>query len=101
VARVTITRPANEQLRQIHRYIAQDSPVAAARMVRRIRDAIRPLTRHPQQGRVVPEYGDPSLRELIVAPYRVVYRYSADRDVVQVVAVYHGAQRMPALPPDA
>lgn len=71
MARVTITGPANEQLRQIHQFIAQDSPPAAARMIRRIRADIRRLAQHPQQGRVVPECGDPSIRELIVSPYRV------------------------------
>lgn len=101
MARVTVTRPANEHLRGIHRFIAQDSPAAAARMIRRIRADIRRLARYPQQGRIVPEYDDPAIRELIVAPYRIVYRYSADRNLVQVIAVYHGAQRMPASLPDA
>ncbi|MGH2584928.1 MAG: type II toxin-antitoxin system RelE/ParE family toxin [Dehalococcoidia bacterium] len=100
MARVTVTRPANDHLRSIHRYVAQDSPTAAARMVRRIRAEIRLLVRHPQRGRVVPEFDDPAIRELIVAPYRVVYRYTADRNLVQVLAVYHGAQRMPASLPD-
>ncbi len=65
-------------------------------MIMRIRAGVRLLAQHPEQGRVVPEYGDPAIRELIVAPYRVVYRYSADRNVVQVVAVYHSAQLLPA-----
>ena len=73
----------------------------AARMIRHICDAIRSLARHPLQGRVVPECDDPILRELIIALYRVVYRYSAGRDLVQVVGIHHGAQRMPATPPDA
>ena len=101
MARVTVTRPANEHLRQIHRFIARDSPAAAARMIRRIRAGIRLLAQHPQQGRAVPEYDDPAIREIIVAPYRVVYRYSADRNLVQVLAVYHGAQLMPVTPPEA
>lgn len=101
MARVTVTGPANEQLRQIHHYIAQDSPTAAARTIRRIRTNIRRLVQHPQRGRVVPEYGDPNIRELIVPPFRVVYRHSADQDLVQVVAVYHGAQLMPSPRPDA
>ena len=100
MARVTITGPANEQLRQIHRYIAQDSPTAAGRMVWRIRADIRQLAQHPQRGRVVLEYGGPSIRELVVPPYRVVYRYSPEQDLVQVVAIYHGAQLMPSSRPD-
>ena len=70
-------------------------------MVRRIRADIRLLARHPEHGRAVPEYEDPTVRELIVPPYRVVYRYTAGRDIVQVVAVYHSAQLMPPSPPNA
>ena len=100
MARVTITRPANEHLRHIHRFIAQDAPAAATRVIRRIRADVRLLAQHPQQGRIVPEYDDPAIREIIVAPYRVVYRYTAERDLVQVVAVYHSAQLLPTAPPD-
>jgi plasmid stabilization system protein ParE len=70
-------------------------------MIRRIRANIRLLAQHPQRGRVVPEYGDSTIREIIVAPYRVVYRYTADGNLVQILAVYHGAQLMPATPPEA
>ena len=38
---------------------------------------------------MVPEVGDESLREIIQGSYRIVYRLN--RDVVQVVTVFHGA----------
>jgi plasmid stabilization system protein ParE len=41
-------------------------------------------------GRVVPEYGRDSLRELIIGPYRVVYEI--DEDEVGVIAVVHGSR---------
>jgi plasmid stabilization system protein ParE len=37
-------------------------------------------------GRIVPEYGLPSLRELIHPPYRIVYLLKADE--VQVIRVW-------------
>ncbi len=49
--------------------------------------------RHPQSGRMVPEYEDQQLRELIVFPYRMVYRVRQDR--LDIIAVFHGAQRLP------
>jgi len=42
----------------------------------------------------VPEYEDPSVRELIVRKYRLVYRVGAAR--VEVLRIIHGGQEMPA-----
>jgi toxin ParE1/3/4 len=100
MARVTVSRAANEQLRVIHAYIAQDSRAAAARTLRRIRAGIRTLVAHPRQGRAVPEYEDPAVRELIIAPFRVMYRYNAERNHVDVIWIYHGSQLLPPMPPD-
>ena len=47
----------------------------------------------PRLGPVVPEYEDETLRELFVDPYRIVYRLLDDQ--VDIVAVVHGARRMP------
>jgi plasmid stabilization system protein ParE len=66
-------------------------------MVRRIRIAAGRLAGQPQMGCVVPEYDDPRIRELIVAPYRVIYRYDAERNLVSVLAVIHGRRMLPPL----
>ena len=44
----------------------------------------------PQSGRMVPEYQDTDIREVIEPPYRIVYRVTPNR--VDVLAVFHGAQ---------
>ena len=41
---------------------------------------------------MVPEFGSPNLREIIVRPYRVVYRVRGD--VVEVVTVTHSARML-------
>ncbi len=85
-------------LRLIHRYIAQDSRRAADMMVRRLRTESMRLAPYPESGRVVPEFGDPQYRELIVAPYRLIYRYHRDIDHVQALMVVHGSRMLPPLP---
>jgi plasmid stabilization system protein ParE len=45
---------------------------------------------------MVPEFGRPNLRELVVRPYRLVYRLRGD--VVEVVTVFHAARMFPDLP---
>jgi plasmid stabilization system protein ParE len=63
--------------------------VVAARLVA----AVRRLRDHPLSGRVVPELGRPTLREVIEGSYRIVYRVTPD--AVQILAVVHGARRFP------
>ncbi len=65
-------------------------------MVKRIQSAVAQLQAFPESGRIVPEYGLNELREVIVPPYRVVYRYLPERDLVQVVAVMHGRRLLPS-----
>lgn len=44
-----------------------------------------------ERGQIVPEFRDPTIRELLVRPYRLVYKLSTSR--VTVIAVIHGARR--------
>jgi plasmid stabilization system protein ParE len=37
------------------------------------------LSKHPDSGRIVPEFEMPFLREIIIPPFRVVYRRDADK----------------------
>lgn len=81
---------ARRDLREIVQFIAADSPTYAAVMSHRIVTATERLPRHSRLGRIVPEYGDVSLRELIVGSYRLVYRIV--RDDIGIVAIVHGSQ---------
>jgi plasmid stabilization system protein ParE len=45
---------------------------------------------------MVPEFGRPNLRELIVRPYRLVYRLRGD--IIEVVTVFHAARMYPERP---
>ena len=95
MARIVFTSIARDHLLQIRRYIARDSPAAPKRMIVHIRAEAGRLADHPEMGRVVPEYGDPGIRELVVAPYRTVYRYGGGDRVVRVVGVVHGSRVLP------
>ena len=62
-------------------------------MVDRITARSRQTGRFPESGQVIAEYDDPSIREVIEGPYRVIYRIESERIVV--VAVIHGAHLSP------
>ena len=47
---------------------------AAERLLIRVLDAADTLAQMAERGRIVPEIGDAQIRELIVSPYRLMYR---------------------------
>lgn len=73
-------------------YAEQGVADVGARIVRDIVGRIEHLADHPEMGRVVPEFGQSSLRELIHPPFRIVYR--RDSSVVRVVRVWRGERRL-------
>lgn len=81
------SRPARDDLKGIHDYIARDSKHYANRVVLDIRDKTKALLDFPQRGRVVPEIGEDSLREISLYSYRILYE--ATPDVIYVHGVIH------------
>jgi toxin ParE1/3/4 len=70
---------AEIDLRQIIDYIATDSPGDALKILKKIRQKASSLHAFPERGRIVPELQNQGIhiyRELIVAPWRIVYRMS-------------------------
>jgi len=96
VARIRWSTEAAEDLAGIHDHIARDSPRYAAATAGRIVAAVGRLAEFPESGRVVPELGDPAVREVIVGAYRTVYEVRSD-GWVEVLTVFHGARRFPDL----
>jgi len=71
-------------------YIAGDSEYYAALFAKKIISLVKAIPQFPKAGRIVPEYNDENLRERIYKEYRIVYRIKSD--VVEVVAICHGAK---------
>ncbi len=86
--RVVWTRRALDDLDAIGRYIAGDSPGAAHRWILCLVNRADTLADFPGRGRVVPEYSDPGVREIIVGNYRVVYRVRVQK--VEILTVFDG-----------
>ena len=91
--KVAWTDEAKAHLAGIHDFIKRDAPFYAAQTVDKLTRRIEQLTDHPRSGRIVPKYDDENLRELIVRPYRLIYRIKPDR--IDIIAVFHGAQQLP------
>jgi len=93
--RVVWTETAWSDLEQVVTHIAKDSSRYAAAFAREARDASRSLSQFSNRGRVVPEFNDPTVREIFVRGYRLLYTVS--KDVVSVLAFIHGACDLKAL----
>ena len=90
--KVDWTDPAWDDLAGIAEYIARDSEYYAAAFVQEMKEAAASLAEFAERGQIVPEFGDPSIRELLVKSYRLVYRVSAKR--VVILTLIHGARRI-------
>ncbi len=90
MAEVRWTAQAAEDLEAITDFISQDSSHYASLFAMDVIAAAERLARFPNSGRVVPEANDPTLREVILGNYRLVYRVR--QQLVEVLTVYHGAR---------
>lgn len=82
------TAHAKGQLRHIHDYIAQDSPLYARRVSEELVQKTLGLDALPRKGRKVPELNEDAVRELGLYSYRILYEIKSD-NLVEVLAVIH------------
>ena len=88
------TNHALVQLRHIHNYIAQDSPLYAKRMSDALVRKTFLLEELPRMGRVVPELNDENVRELSLYSYRILYQIKTIH--IDILAVIHKRQDLQA-----
>jgi len=79
---------ALERLNEIEEFIAQDSPQRAERFVNYLIERGESISHNPWMGRIVPEISNPSIRELIVKRYRIVYRIKDN--IIEILTVFEG-----------
>ncbi len=77
-------------IEDIYDYIAADSPLYARHQVEKIVASVERLSDFPESGRTLPEFVHLPYRELIVDPYRIIYRYDSVSSQLMIVAVVHG-----------
>jgi plasmid stabilization system protein ParE len=95
VRRLVWSPRAVADLEAVRDRIAYDSELYAGLMISRLVAAPDRLLQFPELGRIVPEFDQAALRELIVRPYRLVYRLQGE--AIEIVTVFHGARMFPDL----
>ena len=94
---VVLSPSARADLRDIVRYISFDAPDRALQFGLFLISRTRLLAQSPELGRVVPEFEDPFIREIVVRSYRVVYRLDNLRHLVEVIRFWHAARGTPEI----
>ena len=83
---------AVDDLEAICDYIAKDSEHYARVFAQGTINAIERLKIFPESGRIVPEYNQKGIREIIFQNYRIVYRIKPS--AIEIVTIMHGARLM-------
>ena len=93
MTRLTWSPRSIRDLESIREYIARDSPLYADLVAQRLVHAPEHLQQFPEASRIVPERDEPHLRELIVRPFRLVYRVRDDS--IEIVTVFRASRLFP------
>jgi plasmid stabilization system protein ParE len=67
--KVVFSASAKADLAEIVKFIAHDKPQAARKWADSLRKSVLKLSDFPRLGRIVPEYSDENIREIIKGQY--------------------------------
>lgn len=95
VYQVIFSLQAQHDLRSIKHYISLHSSQAAERFGRLLATKTSILEAHPEIGRVFPEVGDVTIREIIIKNYRVIYEVDSLNRRIRILRYWHAARGIP------
>ena len=94
--KLLVTDSAKQDLIGIRNYyIDQGVPAIGEEQISQLFDLAERLIDHLKSGRVVPEFDDGDIREIIFPPYRMVY--IIDNSAISIIRVWR-SERMLKLP---
>jgi toxin ParE1/3/4 len=98
-APVILTDFAIQDPEDIVLFIAIDNPVRTRAFGHLLVDRALAVGNFPEMGRrIVPEFRDPGLREIIQGSYRIIYRIKQDPAGVFILRYWHAARGTPEIP---
>jgi len=91
MVKINWTNFALQDLYEIAEFISKDSVRYAQMTAKYLFESPSLLKTHPKAGRIVAEFNEENLRELIRGSYRIVYRI-VDKDRIDILTVHHSAR---------
>jgi len=93
--KVILTPQSLDDLEEIVTFIAKDNPQRARTFGNELIDRALSIAPLPERGRVVPEIGEPSVREIIHGAYRIIYEIFPNQQTIYLLRFWHGARGEP------
>ena len=91
MVKINWTPVSLEDLKNIFDYISEDSNRYAQITVNRIYLRVSSLKKQPYSGRIVPEFNDKNIREIIDGNYRIVHEIISDYQI-DILRIFHSAR---------
>lgn len=90
MAEIRWTEEAAKWLEEIHRYISQDSPSSAIKVVSEIYNRVQLLKSFPELGYLFRSEKEGDIRVLLYGHYRIVYLIKG-KETIEILGVFHSA----------
>jgi len=90
MAEIRWTEEAANLLEEIHDYIAQDSPSAAAKVISSIYENVQLLKSFPELGHKYRSEPEGDIRILLYGHYRIAYMIK-EKESIEIIGIFHGA----------
>jgi toxin ParE1/3/4 len=97
--KVILTSQSLDDLEAIVTFIAKDNPDRARTFGNELIDRALSIATFPELGRIVPEIGEPAVREIIHASYRIIYEAFSGDESIYLLRFWHGARGEPEIKP--
>lgn len=88
MAKIILSPLAVQDLKDIHDYISLNLAYYANIVIDRLLSQLSRLEDFPLKGRVVPEFGNPPVREIFEYSYRIVYRIEM-AELIAIARFFH------------
>jgi toxin ParE1/3/4 len=88
--KVNFTDNAIQHLLGIYEFIGSASDIYAKATIDKLTRRSEQIAKFPMSGRMVPEYENENIREVIERPYRIIYLIKQDE--IDILAVIHSAK---------
>jgi addiction module RelE/StbE family toxin len=95
VQEIVWTRKALCDLKDVFDYIKKDSNYYASLTTDELLNKVKLLKLSPLLGKIVPEFNNPDLRELLHKKYRIIYKLESDN--IYIVRIYHSSRLLSSI----
>ncbi|MBC8185477.1 type II toxin-antitoxin system RelE/ParE family toxin [candidate division KSB1 bacterium] len=90
MVKIKWSKDSIESLKEICKFIAEDSPYFAKIFRDKIFELVEYLEKFPKLGRKVPEVNDPNVREIIYKNYRIIYQIK--EGFLEIIIIIHSSR---------